>query len=213
MQPSGTAQPSMRDRDEEMSRQNWEECDQIIRTEVRVLSVFWEKIIWLWNSDGRIAILLRSSSMLNQQSTKKVNGWTEIGGKQTEFIVNRRQMTRTNQQQDNDTPLDQNLVAPALCHIPLWAAGLVTPFLTPAPSHNLIERVSVRVTEHQHEERRTSIVVSWTERVERDRDEEMSRQNRKECDQICRNEARILSVFWQRRICLWNSELSRLPSC
>ena len=44
-------------------------------------------------------------------------------------------------------------------------------------------------------------------------DEEMSRKHRKECDQIFRTEARILSVLWERMICLWNSELRRLPFC
>jgi hypothetical protein len=74
------------------------------------------------------------------------------------------------------------------------------------------------VRAHPHEERRPSGVLSWTERVARervneeirgrpkwnfgnvkmsmrDRDEEMMRQNRKECDQIFRIEARILSLF------------------
>ena len=63
------------------------ECDQIFRTEARILSVFWERMICLWNSDEEIVILLGNSSIFNQQSTITVNGWTEIGEKQTEFIV------------------------------------------------------------------------------------------------------------------------------
>ena len=35
-------------------------------------------------------------------------------------------------------------------------------FVAPAPSHIPIEVVSVRVREHQHEERTPSGVVSWT---------------------------------------------------
>ena len=49
------------------------------------------------------------------------------------------------QEQDSDRPLDQGVVAPALCHMP-------------------IEVVSVRVKEHPHEERTPSGVVPWTER-------------------------------------------------
>ena len=47
------------------------------------------------------------------------------------------------QEQDNDKKLDHDVVAPALCHMP-------------------IEAVSVRVREHQHEERTPSGVVFWT---------------------------------------------------
>ena len=91
--------------------------------------------------------------------------------------------------------LDQDFVAPASCHMPA-------------------EGVSVSVREHRHDERTPEGVVSWTELVGtecmkkfgggrsgtvqlsmRDRDEEMSRQNRKECNQLFRTEARIVSVF------------------
>ena len=37
-----------------------------------------------------IAICLGNSSLFNQQSTRRVNGWTEIGEEQTELIFNRR---------------------------------------------------------------------------------------------------------------------------
>ena len=59
---------------------------------------------------------------------------------------------------------NQDFVAPALCHIHLWAAGLVTPFVAPALCHMPIEVVSVRVREHPHEERTPSGVVYWTDR-------------------------------------------------
>ena len=120
---------------------------------------------------------------------------------------------------------NQHFVSPALCFMPLWAAELVTPFVTPALCHMPFEVVSVRGREHQHWERMPSGVVSWTERVEkeskwknsreaevepsrtlepcmRDRDEKMSRQNAKECEQVVTTEARILSVVWERMICL-----------
>ena len=42
---------------------------------------------------------------------------------------------------------NQDFVAPALCHTPLWAAGLVTPFVAPALRHMPMEVVSVRVRE------------------------------------------------------------------
>ena len=45
---------------------------------------------------------------------------------------------------------NQDFVAPALCHLP-------------------VEVVGVRVKEHPHQERTLQGVVSWTERVERDR--------------------------------------------
>ena len=137
----------------------------------------------------------------------------------TKIILNSVQW-EIQQEQDSDTTLDQDIVVRALCHMP-------------------IELVSVRGREHPHVERTPTGVVSWTERVEgekvneeilgrpkgtvelwncaniklriRNRDEEMSKQNRKECDQIFRTEARIQSVFWERMICLWNSELRRLP--
>ena len=122
---------------------------------------------------------------------------------------------------------NQDFLVPTPCCIPLWAAGLVTPFVTPAPYHMPIEVVSVKVREHPHQERTPQGVVFDKMRKEsewrypreaavepsvtmqlsmRDRDEEMSRQNRKECDQIFRTEARILSIFWKRMICLWNSD-------
>ena len=56
-------------------------------------------------------------------------------------------MTQTNQQQDSDTTLSQDLVAPAPSYIP-------------------IEVVSVRVTEYQHLEGTPYGVVLWTERRE-----------------------------------------------
>ena len=49
------------------------------------------------------------------------------------------------QEQDSDTTLDQDFVAPAPYHMP-------------------IEVVSVRVREHPHEERTLTGVVSWTDR-------------------------------------------------
>ena len=52
-------------------------------------------------------------------------------------------------EQDTGSTLDQDVVAPAPCHMP-------------------IELVSVRVREHPHEERTPSGVVSWTEWVERE---------------------------------------------
>jgi hypothetical protein len=48
------------------------------------------------------------------------------------------------QEQDSDTPLDQDFVAPAPCYMP-------------------IEVVSVRVREQPHDERMTSGAVSWTD--------------------------------------------------
>ena len=76
---------------------------------------------------------------------------------------------------------NQHFVAPATCHIPLWAAGLVTPFVTPATCHiplwatRLDTRfvapalyhmpigvVSVWVREHPHEERTPPGEVFWT---------------------------------------------------
>ena len=89
---------------------NGKECDQIFRTEARLLSVFWERVICLRNSDEEIAILLGDSSILNEQSTIAVNSSTESGEKQTEFIVNRRQMTETNQQQGSYTARNQELL-------------------------------------------------------------------------------------------------------
>ena len=56
---------------------------------------------------------------------------------------------------------NQDFVAPALCHIPLWAAGLVTPLVAPASYHMPIEVVSVRVREHPHEERTPPELVSY----------------------------------------------------
>ena len=38
---------------------------------------------------------------------------------------------------------NQDFVAPALCHIPLWAARLVTTFVAPAPSHIPMDVVCV----------------------------------------------------------------------
>ena len=52
-------------------------------------------------------------------------------------------LTDMSQEQSNDTTLDQDVVAPALCHMP-------------------IEVVSIRVREHQHRERIPSGVVFWT---------------------------------------------------
>ena len=86
------------------------ECDQIFTTEARILSVFWETMICLGKGEEEIAILLGNSSILNQQSTRTVNSWTEIEEKQTEFIVTRRQMTETNQQPDSYTTRKQELL-------------------------------------------------------------------------------------------------------
>ena len=58
-----------------------------------------------WAED--IAILLENSSILNQQATRTVNSRTEIGEKQTELIVNGRQITETNQQQESYTTRNQ----------------------------------------------------------------------------------------------------------
>ena len=58
--------------------------------------------------------------------------------------------------------LDQDLVAPTTCHVPLWATGLVTPFVTPALCHMPTEVASVRGREHLHRERMSSRIVSWT---------------------------------------------------
>jgi hypothetical protein len=44
------------------------------------------------------------------------------------------------------------------------------------------------------------------------RDEEISRQNRKECDQTFGTEARIVSIFWKSMICLWNIEKQSMKS-
>ena len=62
----------------EMSRQNRKECDQISRTEVRILSVLRERRICLWKSEEEMAILLGYSSIFNQQSTRTVNDWAAI---------------------------------------------------------------------------------------------------------------------------------------
>ena len=60
----------------------------------------------------------------------------------------------------------------------VWAAGLVTPFVTPALTHIPIEVVIVRVREHPHEERTPSGLVSWTA-AERDAAGIVSRSERK----------------------------------
>ena len=83
-----------------------------------------------------IAVLIGNGSILDQLSTRTAHGWTEIEEKQIEPIVNRRQMTETNQQQDSDTTLRRDFVTPALYHIRLWAAGLVTPFVATAWREN-----------------------------------------------------------------------------
>ena len=62
------------------------------------------------------------------------------------------------------TECNQDFVAPAPCHIPLWAVGLVIPSVTPALDHMPIMVVSVRVREHPHRERMPSGVVSWSDR-------------------------------------------------
>ena len=94
-------------KDEETRRRNMRKCDQIFTTEAWILLVFWERMICLWDSAEEIAILLRNSSILNQQSTRIVNSWTGIEEKQTELLVYRRQMTETNQQQDSYTTRNQ----------------------------------------------------------------------------------------------------------
>ena len=103
-----TEQLCRRDRDKYMSRQNRKECDQISRTEARVLTVFWERMICLWNSDKEITILLLNSSILNQPSTTTVNGWTEIAEKQTEFIVTRNRNDRR-KEIENRTVIQQGI--------------------------------------------------------------------------------------------------------
>ena len=59
---------------------------QIFWIEARILSVIWERMICLWNSEEAIATLLGNSSILNQQSTRTVHGWPE---KQRKFTVTR----------------------------------------------------------------------------------------------------------------------------
>ena len=54
-------------------------------------------------------------------------------------------MTETSQEQESDTALYQDVLAPAPCHMP-------------------VEVVRVRVREHPHEERTPSAFVSWTDR-------------------------------------------------
>ena len=56
---------------------------------------------------------------------------------------------RNSQEQDSDTTLDQDVLAPASYHMP-------------------IEVLSVRVREHPHDEWTPSGVVSWKERVQRE---------------------------------------------
>ena len=60
-----------------------------------------------------------------------------------------RMQRKIRQERDSDTTLGQDFVAPTPCHMP-------------------IEVMSVRVREHQHQERTPSGVVSRTERVERE---------------------------------------------
>ena len=57
---------------------------------------------------------------------------------------------------------NQHFVAPATCHIPLWATRLDTRFVAPALYHMPIGVVSVWVREHPHEERTPPREVFWT---------------------------------------------------
>ena len=76
----------------------------------------------------------------------------------------KRILTDMREEQDIERRLNPDFVAPAPCHLPLRAAGLVTPVVAPALCHMPVEVVSVRGSEHPHEERTPSEVVSWTDR-------------------------------------------------
>ena len=83
---SGTLEVCMRDRDEEMSRQNRKECDQIFTIEARILSVFWERMICLWNWRGDchfVEEFFNFERGINRNS-QRLN---RIFEKQTEFII------------------------------------------------------------------------------------------------------------------------------
>ena len=74
---------TMRDRDEEMSRQNGKECDQIFRTEARILSIFWEKNHLSLEFWGRDCHFFGNSSILkpaiNKNSQRLNRNRREIG--------------------------------------------------------------------------------------------------------------------------------------
>ena len=108
VEPSGTMQLSMRDRDEQTKQervwsdiQNWGANPVSSLKKIDLSLEFWAE---------EIATLLGNSSIWNQQSTRIVNGWTEIRGKQTEFIVARRQMTEMIEQQGSYTTSNQGLL-------------------------------------------------------------------------------------------------------
>ena len=119
------------------------------------------------------------------------------------------------QEQDRDSTLDEDFVAPALCHMPIEVVSVRV--WAPALAENATRsRVMDRAGRESESEWRNlgeaEVKPSGTVQVSvRGRDEKMSRQNRNECDQIFRTEARTVSIFWERMICLWNSELGRLP--
>ena len=79
-----------------------------------------------------------------------------------EFRGSWRQIKETRQEQVSRKKRNQDLVAPALCYLPLSAVRLATHFVAPASCYIPIEVVSDRVREHPHEERVSSGVVFWT---------------------------------------------------
>ena len=96
--------------------------------------------VQLFKSVQEIAILWRNSSILNNKSktTRVASAQRSRESKHSWW-----QIKEIRQEQDSDSTLDQDFVAPAPYHIP-------------------IEVVSVRVREHPHRERTPSGVVSWT---------------------------------------------------
>ena len=146
-----------------MNRQIRLECKRKLRTKPSIESVSTKE----WFSCltrplfKKIAILFRNSSISNDESrTKKVH-------------LHREQQRGVERVDDKSNKFGKNwtVVKDAIniswhphCYIPLWAAGLVTPFVTPPLGHTRIDVVSARVREHPHEEKTLSVVVSWTER-------------------------------------------------
>ena len=110
------------------------------------------------------------------------------------------------QEQESDRTLDQDFVAPAPCHIPLWAAGLATPLVAPASYHMPIEVVSARVREHQHEERTPSGVVSWTVEA-RERFTDQQTQYAKESEQMITVEGQVMPSCKGRMILVLKSRI------
>ena len=87
------------------------------------------------DNSSRIAILWRNSSILNhdESATARLNVWTK---QQREFIRIWRQIKEIRQKRDSCRTRNQDFVAPAPYHIPLWAAGLLTSFVAPAFREN-----------------------------------------------------------------------------